>query len=217
MPMKGTFITFEGIEGCGKTTQIKLLASALIEDGRDIVLTREPGGTTIGERIRSVLLDAAHRQMAPIAELLLYAAARNQHVEEVILPSLGAGKTVLCDRYADATTAYQGAARNIDPVVLRSVHEVATEGLWPGLTVLLDLPASDGLGRARERNLKDAAASREDRFEREALEFHERVRAGYLAIAKAEPKRFAVIDARGEIDEVQTKIRKIVYDFLNSG
>ena len=214
--MKGTFITFEGIEGCGKTTQIKLLAEALRGDGRDIVLTREPGGTTIGERIRSVLLDSAHRQMAPIAELLLYAAARNQHVEEVIIPSLEAGKTVLCDRYADATTAYQGAAREIDPEVLRAVHDVATEGLWPKLTVLLDLPASEGLGRARDRNLRDAEASREDRFEREAMDFHERVRTGYLAIAKREPKRFAVIDASGKAEEVQGRIHKAVYDFLNS-
>jgi dTMP kinase len=212
--MKGTFITFEGIEGCGKTTQIKMLAEVLRGNGRDIVLTREPGGTTIGERIRSVLLDAAHRQMAPIAELLLYAAARNQHVGEVILPALEAGKTVLCDRYADATTAYQGAARNIDPAVLRSVHEVATEGLWPALTVLLDLPASEGLGRARERNLKDAEASREDRFEREALEFHESVRAGYLAIAKAEPKRFAVIDASGSTEEVHDRILSAIKSFF---
>jgi dTMP kinase len=214
MPMKGTFITFEGIEGCGKTTQIKLLAEALRGDGRDIVLTREPGGTTIGERIRSVLLDSAHRQMAPIAELLLYAAARNQHVEEVIMPSLEAGKTVLCDRYADATTAYQGAAREIDPEVLRAVHDVATEGLWPGLTVLLDLPASEGLGRAMDRNLRDAEASREDRFEREALDFHERVRAGYLAIAKREPKRFAVIDATGSTEEVHERILSAVKSFF---
>ncbi len=216
MPMKGTFITFEGIEGCGKTTQIKLLASALKGDGRDIVLTREPGGTTIGERIRSVLLDSAHRQMAPIAELLLYAAARNQHVEEVIIPSLEAGKTVLCDRYADATTAYQGAARNIDPEVLKAVHEVATEGLWPKLTLLLDLPASEGLGRALERNRGSAEASREDRFEREALDFHERVRTGYLAIAKREPKRFAVIDASGEVEDVHERILSAVKSFFSS-
>jgi len=214
--MKGAFITFEGIEGCGKTTQIKLLASALKEEGRDIVLTREPGGTTIGERIRSVLLDAAHRQMAPVAELLLYAAARNQHVEEVLLPSLRAGKTVLCDRYADATTAYQGAARNIDPEVLKGVHEVATEGLWPGFTVLLDLPAAEGLLRARDRNMRDAEASSEDRFERESLDFHERVRAGYLAIAKAEPSRFAVIDASGSVEEVQGRILSAVKSFLTS-
>jgi dTMP kinase len=216
MPMKGTFITFEGIEGCGKTTQIKLLAEALRGNGRDIVLTREPGGTTIGERIRSVLLDSAHRQMAPIAELLLYAAARNQHVEEVIMPSLEAGKTVLCDRYADATTAYQGAARDIDPGVLEAVHDVATEGLWPGLTVLLDLPASEGLGRALERNRANAEASREDRFEREALDFHERVRAGYLAIAKREPKRFVVIDATGSVQEIHERILSAVQSFFSS-
>lgn len=212
--MKGLFITFEGIEGSGKTTQIRLLAGALKRQGHDVVETREPGGTTIGERIRSVLLDAAHHAMAPIAELLLYAAARNQHVEEVILPALSAGRTVLCDRYADATTAYQGAARNIDPQILRNVHAIATEGLWPDLTVLLDLPANDGLARAIDRNRKSADAAREDRFEREALAFHERVRAGYLAIAKTEPARFAVIDARDSVEELHQKVVAAVQAFL---
>lgn len=212
--MKGKFITFEGIEGSGKTTQIRLLSDVLRGDGLDIVLTREPGGTTIGERIRSVLLDSTHKSMAPIAELLLYAAARNQHVEEVILPAVEAGKIILCDRYADATTAYQGAARELDPSILKDVHRIATEGLWPDLTVLLDLPASEGLGRARDRNRKSAEAAREDRFEREALDFHERVRAGYLAIAKEEPNRCRVVDATGDVEELHSKIRKVVYDFL---
>ena len=214
--MKGHFITFEGIEGCGKTTQIKLLAEALRKGGHETVLTREPGGTTIGERVRSVLLDSAHQSMAPIAELLLYAAARNQHVEEVILPALNAGKTVLCDRYADATTAYQGAARDIDPKILSDVHAIATEGLWPELTVLLDLPAEAGLARALDRNRKDEDAAKEDRFEREALEFHERVRSGYLAIAKSEPTRFAVIDASVGIEELHTRVLSAVEKFLNN-
>ena len=144
------------------------------------------------------------------------AAARNQHVEEVIMPSLEAGKIVLCDRYADATTAYQGTARNIDPEVLKAVHDVATEGLWPKLTVLLDLPASEGLGRALERNRGSAEASREDRFEREALDFHERVRAGYLAIAKEEPRRFVVVDAQGSEAEVFKRVSEKVMAFLST-
>jgi len=214
MNKRGRFITFEGIEGSGKTTQIKLLAEALRGDGFDVVLTREPGGTTIGERIRSVLLDSAHRSMAPIAELLLYAAARNQHVEEIILPAIEAGKTVLCDRYADATTAYQGAARSLERQTLKDVHRIATEGLWPDLTVLLDLPATDGLARALDRNRRSPETASEDRFEREALEFHERVRQGYLAIAREEPGRFAVVDASGDVGTLQGEVKKIVYDFL---
>lgn len=214
--MKGLFITFEGIEGSGKTTQIRLLARELARMGHDVVETREPGGTTIGERVRSVLLDAAHHDMAPIAELLLYAAARNQHVEEVILPALQAGRTVLCDRYADATTAYQGAARKIDTQILKQVHAIATEGLWPDLTVLLDLPAEAGLARALKRNQGSEEAAREDRFEREALAFHERVRAGYLAIAKAEPARFTVIDARNRVEVLHKKVLGVVQNFLGT-
>jgi dTMP kinase len=211
--MRGKFITFEGIEGCGKSTQIEMAASAIRLDGRDALLTREPGGTTIGERIRSVLLDSAHHRMAPIAELLLYAAARNQHVEEVILPAMEAGKIVLCDRYADATTAYQGAARRIDAKILSDIHAIATEGLWPDLTVLLDLPAAEGLARARERNrLSDAA--NEDRFEREELEFHERVREGYLAIAKASLERVVVVDASGSQSDVHARISAVLNDFF---
>ena len=213
--MRGKFITFEGIEGCGKTTQIALLADALRSDGHNIVLTREPGGTVIGERIRQVLLDGAHSAMAPLAELFLYAAARNQHVEEVILPALEAGKTVLCDRYADATTAYQGTARDLDPEILAEVHRIATEGLWPDLTVLLDLPAQEGLTRALERNRKCAESSKEDRFEREALEFHERVRAGYLEIARKDPNRVVVTDATGSVEDLHKRVLSTVNDFLS--
>ncbi len=208
--MKGIFITFEGIEGSGKSTQIKLLARHLAQLGRDALLTREPGGTKIGEKIRSVLLDASHQGMTPITELMLYAAARRQHVEEVIEPALREGRIVLCDRYADATTAYQGAARRIDPALIKAVHQVATGGLMPELTLLLDLPAKGGLARAIERNANDNTEPGHDRFEREAIEFHERVRAGYLAIAREEPKRVIVIDAQGSAEELHKKISAIV-------
>ncbi|MFH0799318.1 MAG: dTMP kinase [Pseudomonadota bacterium] len=208
--MKGTFITFEGVEGCGKTTQIRLLADCLKRKGQEVVLTREPGGTAIGDRIRAILLDAAHDGMAPVAELLLYAAARNQHVTEVIGPALEDGKIVLCDRYADATTAYQGAARRIDPEVIRQIHSIATGGLDPHLTILLDCAAEAGLARAHARNSKDAVAQSEDRFEREEMEFHKRVREGYLAIALAEPKRVVVIDAARDAETIHQEILKAV-------
>ena len=215
--MRGTFITFEGIEGCGKTTQIKLLAEQLGALGHEVVLTREPGGTQIGERVRAVLLDSSHAGMAPVAELLLYGAARNQHVREVIRPALERGAIVLCDRYADATTAYQGAARAIDPEIIQSVHRIATEGVWPDLTLLFDMPAESGLSRARARNREDGTQGREDRFEQEALDFHERVRAGYLAIARAEPDRVSIIDATRGIEEIRRDILIRVEKILDTG
>jgi len=212
--MKGKFITFEGIEGCGKSTQIKLLWERLAGNGLDTLLTREPGGTRIGERIRAVLLDASHQGMTPVTELLLYAAARHQHVEEVIEPALKAGKVVLCDRYADATTAYQGAARRVDPELIKAVHKIATGGLTPHLTILLDLPAKEGLRRAIERNTREGTEPGHDRFEREGLAFHERVRQGYLSIARAEPERVIVIDAMGTKEELHEKIYALVTKHL---
>jgi len=208
--MKGAFITFEGIEGSGKSTQMALAAELLSSRGMEPVATREPGGTRIGERIRSVLLDASHEGMTPITELMLYAAARHQHVAEVIQPALGSGRPVLCDRYADATTAYQGAARRIDPALIRAIHEVATEGLWPELTLLFDLPADVGLKRARSRNAASEEGRTHDRFEREALDFHERVRAGYLDIARREPDRFVIIDADRDVGEIQKDVAKAI-------
>jgi len=208
--MKSSFITFEGIEGCGKSTQIRLLWDRLAKDGVDALLTREPGGTRIGERIRAVLLDASHQGMTPVTELMLYAAARHQHVEEVIEPALKAGRMVLCDRYADATTAYQGAARRVDPELIKSIHKIATGGLTPDLTILLDLPAKEGLSRAIARNARDGTEPGHDRFEREELAFHERVREGYLAIARSEPKRVIVVDALGTKEELHEKIFALV-------
>lgn len=201
--MKGKFITFEGIEGCGKTTQIERFAAYLRSKGHDILVTREPGGTEVGDQIREILLNPKNISIAPKTELLLYAAARAQHVEEKVRPALSAGKTVISDRYADATTAYQGAARMLEAPILKQLHEIATGNLNPDITFLLDLPAEVGLKRARSRN---TARGRDDRFENEDIAFHERVRKGYLAIAKAEPKRFIVIDASGTIEETYARI-----------
>lgn len=213
--MKGVFITFEGVEGCGKTTQIKFLEAYLKQKGRDVRLTREPGGTPIGDRIRAILLDSKSGGMTPITELLLYAAGRNQHIADVIKPALDSGKVVLCDRYADATTAYQGAARRIDPKIIGDLHAIATGGLMPKLTILLDLPAEAGLSRARRRNEKGGTTDSEGRFEKEEIEFHKRVRDGYLNIAKAEPQRVKVFDATMPVEEVSKKISVLVEGFLD--
>ncbi|MBT3182265.1 MAG: dTMP kinase [Deltaproteobacteria bacterium] len=200
------FITFEGIEGCGKTTQIHLLNKHLCDSGHSTLLTREPGGTPIGERIRSILLDSKNDNMSPRTELLLYTAGRNQHIVEKIQPALDEGKIVLCDRYADATTAYQGAARKIDSSIIEEIHKVATGGLMPVFTFLLDCPAEVGLGRARARNETDSTAGTLDRFEQEKMDFHERVRQGYLNIAKREPERMIIIDATLNPDAMHEKI-----------
>lgn len=208
--MPEMFITFEGIEGSGKTTQMKRLADALKGEGHEVLATREPGGTPIGERIRAILLDGGNGDMTPMAELFLYAAARSQHVERVIRPALDAGKVVLCDRYTDATRAYQGAARLIDPSIIDFANRAATGGLAPDLTILLDCPPESGLARARGRNLRGGAACGEDRFEREEMPFHRRVREGYLAIAREEPKRIMVVDAEQSEDEVHREILRIV-------
>lgn len=197
--MKGKFITFEGIEGCGKTTQIKLLDEYLQKKGSKTVLTREPGGTAIGDNIRKVLLDPTHKIMDPVTELLLYAAARKQHIEELIKPSLDSGKTVLCDRYSDSTTAYQGAARKLDMGLLARVDKIATGGLKPDVTILLDIYAKEGLKRALGRGSPD-------RFEQENISFHERVRTGYLKIAKAEPDRVFVVNGMKNVQDIHKEI-----------
>lgn len=215
-PMKGIFISFEGIEGCGKTTQIRLLVDELRKKKRDVVLTREPGGTAIGDKIRSILLDAAHDGMTPVAELLLYAAARNQHIAQVIAPAIGDGRVVLCDRYADATTAYQGAARRIDPEVIDGVHHIATGGLMPDLTILLDCQPEVGLARALARNSGDNSMKGQDRFEREEMDFHKRVREGYLAIARREPGRVVVVDAAQDAGAIHQHILEVVLKKLPS-
>jgi dTMP kinase len=207
------FITFEGIEGSGKTTQIRRLAESLRKQGAEVLATREPGGCPVADAIRNILLHPANTALVPRAELLLYAAARAQHVEEVILPALRAGKVVLCDRYTDATLAYQGNGRGLETSLITELNTLASEGLSPDLTLLLDMPAEEGLSRARRRNAA-LQEEEEDRFEREAIDFHRRVREGYLHLARMEAARFQVIDARGTEEAVAERILTAVEAFV---
>lgn len=202
--MSGFFVTFEGIEGCGKTTQAARVKAALEKLGKTVVLTREPGGTAIGSHIRELLLDPATKGLAPLAELLLYEADRAQHVAETIRPALEAGKVVLCDRFSDASTAYQGAARGLAHATVEELNRIATGGLEPHLTLLLDVPAKVSVERARERAVN--AGGRPDRFEREDFPFHEAVRNGYLEIAARCPHRFVRIDANRAADDVEKDV-----------
>jgi dTMP kinase len=186
------FITFEGIEGCGKTTQIGHLTSFFKKARRPFLLTREPGGTEVGGKIREILLSSDNAGLEPVAELFLYVADRIQHYRQVILPALRQGKVVLCDRFADATTVYQGFGRGLDLAWIEEIHSRALENAKPDLTFLLDLPVEVGLKRAWKRLKKDQTG--EDRFEKEALDFHRRIREGYLTLARKEPSRIIVLD-----------------------
>ena len=205
------FITFEGGDGAGKSTQIKALESHLKARGRSCVMTREPGGTTLGKLIRQALLEVGKQPITSPAELFLYLADRAQHVQDVILPAIDAGKIVLCDRYTDSTLAYQGYGRGNDLKLLRQLNEIADRRVDPDLTLLLDCPVELGLSRTARRQLKvRGGEGREDRFEREKLEFHQRVRQGFLELARAEPKRFRVIDASRPAEEVAREIQSVV-------
>ena len=206
--MKGTFITFEGIEGSGKSTQIALLATSLTSTGMRIVLTREPGGSPIGDQVRKILLNPANRALEPTAELLLYAASRAQHLHELILPALADGMTVLCDRFSDATLAYQGYGRGLDIEMIRSLDRIVTAGMRPDLTLLFDIEAAAGIARARGRN-NSRGLEAEARFENEELAFHDRVRRGYLILAAQEPDRIRIVDALGTPEAVREKVGKI--------
>ena len=197
----GFFITFEGVEGCGKTTQIKLLSEHLSARGIPVVLTREPGGCPIADKIRAILLDAENKALSPLAELMLYAAARAQHVTELISPALEAGKIVLCDRFSDATLAYQSFGRGIDRGVIDNLNLHACQGVSPDLTILVDCDPAAGLERARRR-IEASSGPREERFELEALAFHHRVRSGYLQLAANEPDRFLVINGSDTIEKI---------------
>ena len=196
------FISFEGIEGSGKSTAQRLLAEHLQGLGYDPLLTREPGGCALGRSLRPILLDARTRGLSSRAELYLFLADRAQHVAEVIRPALEAGQTVLCDRYADSTLAYQGYGRGLDPEHLRRINDMATGGLMPDLTLLLDLPVHCGLERAGLRNREEGTVLSEGRFDAESLEFHERVRQGYRSLGAEEPERFAIIDAAQPPEDV---------------
>jgi dTMP kinase len=212
----GWFITFEGIEGCGKTTQMRALAERLAEKGYPVVVTREPGGCPISLKIRDILLDAANSRMVPLAELLLYAAARAQHVAEVIKPALDAGKIVLCDRFTDATVAYQGYGRELDLALIGELNNLATGNVRPRLTVLIDCEVETGLKRANAR-IEASTGAREERFELESVQFHRRVREGYLRLAAAEPDRFIVIDGTRSMSEVEMAITDAVLARLDEG
>jgi dTMP kinase len=197
------FLTLEGPDGSGKSTQARLLAEHLKARGRNILLTREPGGTTIGDQIRTVLMNLRNTGMCPEAEFLLFSASRAQHVRELIRPHLEAGAIVVCDRYYDSSLAYQGYGHRLDLEALRRVTAFATDHLTPDLTLLLDLPAEEGLQRRRE----DGNWNRLDAYERE---FHERVRQGYLAMAAAEPDRWIVLDARQSVEALQVSVQQAV-------
>jgi dTMP kinase len=198
------FITLEGPDGSGKTTQARLLAHWLQEEGHPVVLVREPGGTTIGERIREVLHDPAHTGMSPWTEVFLYCAARAQLVAEIIRPALAAGQTVLCDRYADSTLAYQGYGRGLDLDALRLVLYLATGGLTPDLTFCLDISPEEGLARRR------AGGGEWNRLDQETVDFHRRVRTGYLELAGLEPQRWVVVDAARSVEAVQADLRALL-------
>ncbi len=210
-------ITLEGIEGSGKTTQIAHMAGYLREWGRDVVLTREPGGTLLGRQIRAVLLDPENSGMHPVTELLLYAADRAQHVRELIAPMLAAGKTVICDRFCDATTVYQGFARGLEMPLIRQLNEVALGGLLPDVTFLLDLPPKEGLRRAWAQISSGSRPAAETRFESETLVFHEKVRAGYLSLARAFPDRFVVVDASADPEAVKKRILSHLEKIVHTG
>jgi dTMP kinase len=211
--LAAAFLSFEGIDGCGKSTQLRLLASRLRLRGVEVVTTREPGGTPLGQQLRHALLEA-ETQVDPLAELLLYAADRAQHVRTLVRPALAAGQIVLTDRYADATAAYQGAGRGFGPGVVASVIDLATGGLKPDLTLLFDLPVA--AARERVRQLRRPERPEGDKLEAEDLAFHERVRSCYLRIADAEPERVRVVDASRSIEEVHQRVLDIVAPLLEN-
>lgn len=210
---RGRFITFEGGEGSGKSTQARLLAESLKKRHIPVVHTREPGGTSIAESVRKVLLNPASR-IAPLTELLLYEAARAQHLAEVVVPALRAGRTVICERYTDATEAYQGYGRGLDLRAIKTLNAIATERLLPDLTFLLDVPVTRGLpaarGLAKRLSRRAPRANGGDRMERESAVFHGRVRRGYLRLARTNPRRIRVIPWGGSIEQVHARILREV-------
>ena len=212
---RGRFITFEGLDGCGKSTQLERLAAELRARNMPVVVTREPGGTPTGEKIRQLLLDTKTSSLAPLAELALMFASRAQHIAEVIEPALAEGRIVLGDRFTDSTEAYQGGGRKLGPEPVLALHRILCGGLWPELTILMDSDVAKSVDRARRRNQTQAgksnrAKSDENRFEQESRAFFGRVRNAYLAIAAREPERVVVVDARGTPDETHRRIMEVV-------
>ncbi|MGH9930850.1 MAG: dTMP kinase [Pyrinomonadaceae bacterium] len=210
--MTGTFITFEGIDGSGKSTQLRMLANFLKQAGCDVLLTREPGGTPVGNRLRAALLDA-QEEVDPLTELLVFAADRAQHVRRVLRPALTSGRIVFSDRYADATRAYQGAGRGFSPELIAEIIQLATEGLKPDLTVLFDLSIADSTARTQRRG---NGTQRGDRLDAENDDFHTRVRAAYLQLAEAEPERIKIVETNRALEATHERVKEIVVPFLRS-
>jgi dTMP kinase len=212
---RGKFISFEGLDGCGKSTQLEKLAAALRRQGVEVVTTREPGGTAIGERIRAVLLDSRTAGLEPHAEMALMFASRAQLIAEVILPALEAGTWVLCDRFTDSTEAYQGGGRQLGSDAVLRLHELLCGRMWPDLTILMDSEVSSSVKRARRRNR--AAELDENRFEKESSAFFDRVHETFLQIARRAPQRVALVDARPPIEKVHEEILRVVRERLMGG
>ncbi len=211
---KGFLITFEGIEGCGKSTQINRLARFLKEKGYPVKKIKEPGGTKVGEALRKILLDPKNRDMTSYTELLLYLASRSQLIFRLILPALQKGRVVLCDRFIDSTVAYQGYGRGLDLDKIEELNELITAGVKPDLTIVLDISPQEGLRRIEKR--KRGKAKKRDRIEAEELSFHEKVREGYLKLAEREPERIIVLKADKKMEEIQEEIRKIVLNKMSN-
>ena len=208
------FITLEGIEGSGKTTQMRQLRAYFENRGHSCVLTREPGGTALGEKIRAILLAPASLELVPMAELLLYMADRAQHIDSLIKPCLADGKVVLCDRYFDATVVYQGFARGLDTGFICDLHRIIFDDLKPDITFLLDLAPHIGLARAWKQLDNGTRSGNESRFEEETISFHEKVRAGYLELARRQPKRIRVIDGSQDKIQIQSDIQEVLAEYL---
>ncbi len=208
--MRGKFITFEGLDGCGKSTQAERLVEVLRAQGLEIVTAREPGSTEIGEKVRAILVNSKTKGLAPRAELALMFSSRAQLLSEIVKPALAEGKWVICDRYSDSSEAYQGGGRQLGSDAVLKLHEVICEGLSPDLTILMDSDAAASVARARRRNQSSENASDENRFERENKAFFERVHETYLSIAKREPQRVALVDARRQPDVVHHEIVQLV-------
>lgn len=214
--MPGTFITFEGIDGSGKSTQLRILGNFLRANGCDALLTREPGGTTLGLRLRGALLDTTE-EVDPLTELLVFAADRAQHVRRVLRPALAAGEVVISDRYADATVAYQGAGRGFSPQLIAQIVQLATEGLKPDLTLLFDVSIEESTNRTTRRSTgKAAGRAARDRLDIEHADFHTRVRDAYLQIALAEPERVKLIDTSGPVEGTHERVKEIIVPYLQS-
>jgi len=212
---RGKFITFEGLDGCGKSTQVEKLAAALRAEKLPVVVTREPGGTATGEKVRQLLLDTGTSALAPLAELALMFASRAQHIKEVIQPALAEGRIVLCDRFTDSTEAYQGGGRKLGGEPVLELHRILCGDLQPDLTILMDSDVAASVERARRRNKKRSSAGKssdrdENRFEQENRAFFGRVRSAYLAIANREPQRVVLVDARGSVEATHAEIRDVV-------